>query len=209
MKADLIVQFVDKKLSDEGTPLARKLLTRLRLRYADRKNNQLVSLAKFYNDPESLTAETIDSDTYRMVSKPTKMKMSKAIHKRLGFQQADLVEAESISPTDDTAVEETQPIPLAKELSSLLAKTSTQARPETDTWTKEIALFMATAGKKRTTAIDELASCVSTIPPTSVEAERTFSASGLFLTKLRCRLSDKSLDMLIFLKFYFANKASK
>ena len=69
MKADLIVQFVDKKLSDEGTPLATKLLTRLRLRYADRKNNQLVSLAKFYNDPESLTAETIDSDTYRMVSK--------------------------------------------------------------------------------------------------------------------------------------------
>ena len=32
-----------------------------------------------------------------------------------------------------------------------------------------------------------------TIPPTSVESEKTFSASGLFLTKLRCRLSDTSL----------------
>ena len=67
-----------------------------------------------------------------MLSKPTIMKMSKAIHKRLGFQQADLVEAESSSPTDDTAVEETQPIPLAKELSSLLAKTSTPGNRHVD-----------------------------------------------------------------------------
>ena len=44
--------------------------------------------------------------------------------------------------------------------------------------------------------IRELASCISTTPATSVEAKRTLTASGLFLTKLRCRLSDKSLDML-------------
>ena len=37
----------------------------------------------------------------------------------------------------------------------------------------------------------------------SVEAEWVFSASGLYLTKLRCRLSDNSIDMLVFLKFYF------
>ncbi|GFU83547.1 hypothetical protein TNCV_4218071 [Trichonephila clavipes] len=32
---------------------------------------------------------------------------------------------------------------------------------------------------------------LKTIPPTSVEAERAFSAAGLFVTKLRTRLSDK------------------
>ena len=37
-----------------------------------------------------------------------------------------------------------------------------------------------------------------------MESERVFSASGLFLSKLRCNLNDSSLDMLIFLKFYFA-----
>ena len=101
----------------------------------------------------------------------------------------------------------TPPIPLAKELFSLLTKSSTRYHQDADTYTKEIGLFIATDGMKKTTAICELASCISTIPPTSVEAERTFSASGLFLTKLRSRLSDKSLDTLISLKFYFANKA--
>ena len=33
-----------------------------------------------------------------------------------------------------------------------------------------------------------------------MESERVFSASGLFLSKLRCNLNDSSLDMLIFFK---------
>ena len=43
-----------------------------------------------------------------------------------------------------------------------------------------------------------------TIPPTSAEVERVLSASGLFLIKLRFKLSDHTIDMLVFLKFYFA-----
>ena len=37
-----------------------------------------------------------------------------------------------------------------------------------------------------------------TVPPTSVEAERAFSAAGLFVTKLRSRLGDQSIDTLFF-----------
>ena len=36
----------------------------------------------------------------------------------------------------------------------------------------------------------------------SVEAERTFSNAGLFITKLRCSLNDSSVDMLCFLREY-------
>ena len=36
-----------------------------------------------------------------------------------------------------------------------------------------------------------------TIKPTSVEAKRAFSALGFFVTKLRNRMSDKTLDALI------------
>lgn len=39
-----------------------------------------------------------------------------------------------------------------------------------------------------------------TIPPTSVEAERAFSAAGY---KLRSRLGDDTLDALLFLRSYF------
>lgn len=41
-----------------------------------------------------------------------------------------------------------------------------------------------------------------TVPPTSVEAERVFSAVGFFCTKLRSSLSDASLDSLCFLRFH-------
>ena len=52
---------------------------------------------------------------------------------------------------DDTLA--TQPISLAKKLSSLLTKSSTRPHQEADTWTKEIALFIATALKIRITAV--------------------------------------------------------
>ena len=41
---------------------------------------------------------------------------------------------------------------------------------------------------------------MKTIKPTSVEAERAFSAMGFFATKLRNRMGDKTLDGLITLR---------
>ena len=72
-----------------------------------------------------------------------------------------------------------------------------------DTFTKEVNLFCA-GRLQKTQTINELHQALLTIPPNSVEAERVFSASGLFLTKLRSKLSDHSIDMLVFLKFYLA-----
>ncbi|GFT80844.1 uncharacterized protein TNCV_2714741 [Trichonephila clavipes] len=45
---------------------------------------------------------------------------------------------------------------------------------------------------------------LKTILPTSVEAERAFSAAGLFVTKLRTRLSDK-INWLEYIKLYCRN----
>jgi len=41
------------------------------------------------------------------------------------------------------------------------------------------------------------------IPPTSVEAERAFSAAGTLCAKIRSRLSDATLDTLCFLRSYY------
>ena len=40
---------------------------------------------------------------------------------------------------------------------------------------------------------------LATIPATSVEAERAFSAAGVICSKLRCRLDDRTVDTLAFL----------
>ena len=72
---------------------------------------------------------------------------------------------------------------------------------------KEVQLFAARGGK--TAAISQLHLSLLTIPPTSVETERVFSAGGLFLTKLRTNLSDISLDKLMFLRFFLKLKTEK
>ena len=60
--------------------------------------------------------------------------------------------------------------------------------------------------KKQTAELQLLHKALRVVPPTSVEAERVFSAGGLFLTKLRSSMSDSTLDKLIFLKLFFALK---
>ena len=68
----------------------------------------------------------------------------------------------------------------------------------------ELALFSSSG--KRGTFLQAAYSYLMTVPPTSVEAERAFSAAGLFVTKLRSRLSDNSIDTLCFLRAFYARK---
>ncbi|KAL0811976.1 hypothetical protein ABMA28_009374 [Loxostege sticticalis] len=57
----------------------------------------------------------------------------------------------------------------------------------------------ASVGKYLSMAYNNLIS----IPPTSVESERAFSSSGYLCNHLRSRLSDKSLDTLLFLRSHY------
>ncbi|GFW50613.1 transposable element Tc3 transposase [Trichonephila clavipes] len=69
---------------------------------------------------------------------------------------------------------------------------------------QEMQLFGSTENPSPN--IIKLCEALKTFPLTSVEAKRAFSAAGLFVTKLRTMLSDKSTDFLCFLKSYFKNE---
>ena len=70
---------------------------------------------------------------------------------------------------------------------------------------QEMKLLEAT--EKRSGKLEQLFKALLSIPPTSVEAERAFSAAELFTTKLRSLLSDKSVNALCFLRsHYMKNK---
>ena len=56
---------------------------------------------------------------------------------------------------------------------------------------------------KRTDNMQKLFDAICTIKPTSTDSERVFSISANFCTKIRSRLSDKSLNALVFLKSYY------
>lgn len=66
---------------------------------------------------------------------------------------------------------------------------------------KEMSLFEN--GGLRGLYLQKCYEYLLTVPPTSVEAERAFSSAVTFATKLRSRLSDSTLDTLVFLRAYF------
>ena len=68
---------------------------------------------------------------------------------------------------------------------------------------KEMSFFESTNECPKTLKL--LKTAIDTIPPSSVEAERCFSAAGLFVTKLRSNLSDEMIDSLCFIKGHFKN----
>ena len=63
---------------------------------------------------------------------------------------------------------------------------------------KECEVFEASG--IRPANLQTLYEALLTIQPTSVDAERLFSACGLFVTKLRSRLHDSTIDALCFIR---------
>ena len=68
---------------------------------------------------------------------------------------------------------------------------------------REIEFFRSTGTKGK--LLTALHKALLSIPPSSVEAERAFSAAGLFLTKLRTRLTDNTLNNITILRHFFTN----
>ena len=67
---------------------------------------------------------------------------------------------------------------------------------------KQEMKFLEATGK-RPRKLEPLVRALSNISPTSVEAERAFSAAGLFAPKLKERLGDKSVNALSFLRGHY------
>ena len=67
---------------------------------------------------------------------------------------------------------------------------------------KEMQLYKISPNE-RPKYLELLFKALKTIKPTSVEPERAFSAMGFFVTKIRNRMSDKTLDGLITMRQYY------
>lgn len=105
---------------------------------------------------------------------------------------------------EDTGDMEMQPLTLAEKLEKTLHKSSSVSSATASlhsALSKEFAVFEATG--QRTYNLQILHKALLSIQPTSVESERAFSAAGLFITKLRSRLSDKSVNAMCVLRDHF------
>ena len=66
--------------------------------------------------------------------------------------------------------------------------------------------FDGCSGQQWPPMLSKIKSAMSSVPPTSVEVERAFSAAGLFCTNIRTSLKDDMVETLCFFRAHFVNK---
>ena len=112
---------------------------------------------------------------------------------------------EDPNPTPSTTFK----IDLTDEYKSFKKETQQIAKPKSDVTLKlvdqEMKLFEAKGRISEHPTLEKLYRALLTIKPTSCEPERAFSSMGYFVTKIRNRLNDDTVDALIFQRQYYRN----
>lgn len=126
--------------------------------------------------------------------------MEKKLIKRL--YKPEEVECES-NPEGQKAPEENINNDLKSQFEYAIstAMTSTFNQEVQQSLGKEFSFFEVTGEKSNMLRL--LFQALQTIKPTSTQNERTFFIAGRICTKIRSRLSDENLDIIVFLKYFF------
>ena len=208
-KADKIFTFLLSNLEQQTGALSTKLGEAITTRILERRNPLISGLLVYLDDAAEFEQLSQDSP-FEFPTKTELAKTARDLFVRLFPSQDDNNEE------DDENAEEEPPAKQSKaeELDALLSrKTVSRSNPGPrnfsqemlKTMKKEMAVFESTG--KRPSSLEKVYKALKTIPPSSVEAERSFSAAGLFVTKLRTTLNDETVDTLCFLRSHLLNKS--
>ena len=202
LKRDGILRFLFDVLGKQTSPVSQELYTALRYRLSERRQQDITSLIKFLHRSDELENDAF----FEMLSKKVMVKLGKSLLTRLsisGDYDQEEKHDDDITVVEDVAVTEGS-------LSSALetAISSSMRAPQDPnqcqgfkSLNQEFTVYEATG--KRTQNLDGLYNHLLTIRPTSIDSERAFSNANNFVTRLRNRLSDRSINTLCFLKDYF------
>jgi hypothetical protein len=202
LTADGVFRFIFSQLcSQDQSKVSVQLAKAIKRRIAERRQTNLVSLLRYLQDPECLNEK---DEIFPMPPKRVLLNLAKSILLRLFPNSTD--ERDEADDKQETDINSEESL-LSKLESCIQGSTSNKvakAQMVVSSIDKEFVVFGATGA--RTPNLELLYNAMLTIPPTSVESERAFSAAGLFVTKLRCRLSDKSVNSLCVLRAHYLEK---
>jgi len=182
--------------------MSNELLEEIKVNISKRRNIQLVSLIKLLSNPN-----IVETDPFFKMS--NKVEITRLAKKILSKYFTTYCESNSIGDEDNEVI-----IPetfnIAEQLERSISIYTNMDNPQQNggftSLTKEFSLYEATGNITKN--LKQLFNALITIRPTSTQNERNFSVSGTVITKLRSRLSDKSVNNLCFLKYYFKNQTN-
>lgn len=205
LEAESSIQFLLSKLKNKKTTVANQLYGSLLDRYSSRRQNEAVSILSFLHNPELSQQDT----DFIAISKSNLKKFGEKTFERLfnSSEEFDEPISENDVSVESNQVEDEENLFLKEYLSAMdNFKSKLNPTPKNKNIISELKCFEITG--TRSENIEKFYKSMLTMKATSVESERAFSSAGLFITKLRSSLSDKTVDALCFLKDYFKNKTN-
>ena len=206
-KSEKIFEYVLKKLAEETGTISQKLLATVTDRIESRRNKGICGLVRYLENPDSYD-QVVESSLLSYPKKRELAKVAKDVFSRLF--PCELIDSNSTENLEnDIAKEPSTKKSKTEELNDILYQTEDQHLDRfqeniLNHIKKEMTFYEATRECPKILKI--VKSCLNSLPPSSVEAERCFSAAGLFISKLRSSLSDEIFDCLIFARSYFSRK---
>ena len=201
----------------QTSSFSKELLASFIKRMNQRRNLELMALLLYLNNPDVIKNQSPDVFGIPQVKRPDLAKIGANIFCRMFEKNCNSEESNQDLPDNEMEQEEinnTEQPSLAEQLEqsirgAMSSTNSKRIRPETSSKSilKEMSVFELT--KTRTKNLDMLFNVLKGICITSVEAECSFSASGLFVTKLRTCLNDDTLDIFCMLRAYYLLKRAK
>lgn len=212
--ADASLKFIMDKLRKIDNEFSIKMQTALEIRIKERRTDVSGVLQYLHSGKKTSDDKLFPTPATANIKKFIKDFVSK-------FSTRESLEVAKITPEangsekedDPPEVVTSTPAPssLKDELDKLIKETLKPPEKNADKIdatsalatkiTKEMAAFEENG--KRGTILQFVYLALIGIQPTSVEAERAFSAAGGFCTKRRTNLGDKTLSVLCFLRSYF------
>lgn len=206
--AETVFSFIIAELDKQQSDFAKRLLNAFIAKLSSRANKNLVSVALYLSYAKKYSTHH-DAKLVPLVSKSAVISASKKLFSRLFSSPEDPTLPDPDLEASNDEIESSE-LSLSEKLEQAIKRNMEPSSSHSDRKhiSKELEIFEITA--ERTKNIDLLNDAIRSVPPTSVESERAFSAAGLFVTKLRTRLSDKSINALCLLRGYYnSDKNSK
>lgn len=210
-KADIVLKFMLSEIGKIQSPLSTQLEMKLRTRI-DQRRTVLSSIISYLHVPtendteelfKTLSRKRIQQEIYNLIKNYVKFNSTSTS----SVEIVDEAESEDELPLANLLIK--QNVSLKEKLKEALEKTSKPQKPVIRYNNIDLAKIILQEmeffenGTGRGFHLQLAYDMLMTIPPTSVEAERTFSIAGILCSKIRSSLSDDTLDHLIFLRNFF------
>lgn len=209
--ADTTFRFILEKLKNQDTALSAELSQALRVRVKERRT-EVTGMLAYLQNPKKYDQELKTPDhTFTMPNKNKIRQEMKNVLCRVIKDDVENVElVEVVAAADDSQNSLQNNLTLQEELEMQIKQDNEDYTKQTGTrkekdfekvLKKEMTAYKTDGvkGKYLTLMHDYLL----TLKPTSVEAERAFSAAGYICSSIRSRLGDNTIDAICFLRSFF------